>query len=72
VDFAGIARACGWTSVFRYRELSEWRKAAAHALATPGPVFIALDVTPVTGAIGPKSPGPTVERARRFTEALRA
>jgi thiamine pyrophosphate-dependent acetolactate synthase large subunit-like protein len=71
VDFAGIARACGWTSVFRYRELAEWREAAAHTLAAPGPVFIVLEVTPVTGAIGPKSPRPTVERARRFSEALR-
>lgn len=71
VDFAEIARGCGWTSVFGYGELAAWREAAAHALAATGPVFIALEVAPVTGAIGPKSPGPTVERARRFTEALR-
>jgi thiamine pyrophosphate-dependent acetolactate synthase large subunit-like protein len=71
VDFAEIARACGWTSVFRFRELDEWRDAAPDAIAAPGPVFIALEVAPVSGAVGPKSPGPTIDRARKFSEALR-
>lgn len=71
VDFAQIARACGWPSVLRYSELDEWRAAARTAFASPGPVFIALDVAPVPGAVGPKSPGPTIERARKFSEALR-
>jgi thiamine pyrophosphate-dependent acetolactate synthase large subunit-like protein len=71
VDFAEIARACGWTSVFRYRELEEWRNAASESIGAAGPVFIALEVAPVPGAVGPKSPGPTVERARNFREALR-
>lgn len=70
VDFAEIARACGWKSVFRYDELEEWRDAAADAISAPGPVFIALEVAPVPGAVGPKSPGPTVDRARKFSEAL--
>jgi hypothetical protein len=34
-------------------------------------VFIALEVATVPGAVGPKSPGPTIERARKFREALR-
>jgi thiamine pyrophosphate-dependent acetolactate synthase large subunit-like protein len=71
VDFAQIARACGWPSVFHYSELAEWRNAARAAIGSPGPVFIALDVAPVPGAVGPKSPGPTIERARKFSEALR-
>jgi thiamine pyrophosphate-dependent acetolactate synthase large subunit-like protein len=71
VDFAEIARACGWTSVFRYRDLDEWQDAARETVGAPGPVFIALEVAPVPGAVGPKSPGPTVERARQFREALR-
>jgi len=70
VDFAEIARACGWPSVFRFRELDDWRDAAADALASGGPVFIALEVAPVPGAVGPKSPGPTVDRARNFRAAL--
>ena len=70
VDFAEIARACGWPSVYRFAELDDWRDEAADCIAAPGPVFIALEVAPVPGAVGPKSPGPTVERARRFSEAL--
>ena len=70
VDFAEIARACGWPSVFRYRDIEDWRDEAVAALAAPGPVFIALEVAPVPGAVGPKSPGPTIERARKFSEAL--
>jgi len=71
VDFAEIARACGWTSVFRYRELEEWEEAAGDALAAGGPVLIVWEVAPVPGAAGPKSPGKTTERAARFMEALR-
>ena len=36
VDFAAIARACGWPSVFRYRELDEWRDAARAAVDSRG------------------------------------
>jgi thiamine pyrophosphate-dependent acetolactate synthase large subunit-like protein len=71
VDFAEIARSCGWPSVFRFRDLEDWQDAAVDAINSPGPVFIALEVAPVPGAVGPKSPGPTVERARKFAEALR-
>jgi thiamine pyrophosphate-dependent acetolactate synthase large subunit-like protein len=71
VDFAQIARACGWPSVFHYGALGDWRAAARAAIGSPGPVFITLDVAPVPGAVGPRSPGPTVERARKFSEALR-
>jgi sulfopyruvate decarboxylase subunit beta len=70
VDFAEIARACGWRSVYRYTELDDWQDAAATAVNSPGPVFIALEVAPVPGAIGPKSPGPTVVRAQQFRDAL--
>lgn len=72
VDFAQIARACGWPSVFHFRDLEDWRDEVAECIATKGPVFIALEVEPVAGAVGPKSPGPTVERARKFGEALKA
>jgi len=71
VDFAEVARACGWASVHRYREIDDWRDAARDVTAAAGPVFIVLEVAPVPGAVGPKSPGPTVERARKFREALR-
>ena len=67
----GIARACGWPSVYRYSELDDWRDAAPTAINAPGPVFIALEVAPVPGAVGPKSPGPTITRAQKFRDALR-
>ena len=70
VDFAEIARACGWPAVFRYCDLDEWRDAAPEALNSPGPVFISLEVSPIPGAVGPKSPGPTIHRARQFRDAL--
>ncbi len=70
VDFAEIARACGWKSVYRFRDLEDWQEAAADCINAPGPVFIALEVAPVPGAVGPKSPGPTIDRARSFRSAL--
>ena len=70
VDFAEVARACGWTSVYRYRELDEWREAAGEAVTAPGPVFIVLEVEPVAGIGGPRSPGKTIERAAQFRAAL--
>lgn len=72
VDFAEIARSCGWPSVYRFSELDDWRDEATECFSAPGPVFIALEVAPVPGAVGPKSPGPTSERAREFSEALRS
>ena len=71
VNFAELARSCGWPSVFRFDDLDEWRDAAPESVQGDGPVFISLEVAPVPGAVGPKSPGPTVERARTFREALR-
>jgi thiamine pyrophosphate-dependent acetolactate synthase large subunit-like protein len=72
VDFAAIARACGFASVFRYDDLDRWRADVRGALGANGPVLIVLDVAPVAGAAGPRSPGPTPERATRFMDALRA
>lgn len=70
VDFVGMARAAGFTSVRHWSVLEEWQAGAAEALSAPGPTLVVLDVAPVPGAVGPRSPGPTAERARRFMEAL--
>lgn len=72
VDFAAAARACGFTSVFRFSDLDRWRSDVRAVLAASGPVFVVLDIAPVPGAAGPRSPGPTPGRAQRFMEALRA
>lgn len=71
VDFATIARASGIASVHRFSSLVAWRNGARSALASPGPVCIVLDVSPVPGAVGPKSPGPTAQRGPNFALALR-
>ena len=72
VDFAAMARACGFGAVYRFSDLDEWRARVGEVLSATGPTFVVLDVAPVPGAVGPRSPGPTPERARRFMEALRA
>lgn len=71
VDFAAIARASGVQSVHRFSEIASWRDGARAALASPGPVCIVLDVSPVPGAVGPRSPGPTAQRGPDFARALR-
>lgn len=70
VAFDAVARACGVRSVFRFSDLGAWTNGAGAALDAAGPVCIVLDVSPVSGAIGPKSPGPTASRAPAFAKAL--
>jgi sulfopyruvate decarboxylase subunit beta len=70
VDFAAIARGAGFTSVFDFSELAEWRRHIGAVLNATGPTFVVLHVAPVLGQPGPRSPGPASERARRFMAAL--
>ncbi len=70
VDFAAMARACGFTAVRHFDDLAAWRDQAGGILDSTGPGFITLDVAPVPGIPGPRSPGPAPERVRRFMESL--
>jgi phosphonopyruvate decarboxylase len=70
VDFAGVARACGFHAVHRISDLGQWRQTARAVLDDTGPVFAVLDVAPVAGASGPRSPGPGSDRASAFMAAL--
>jgi phosphonopyruvate decarboxylase len=70
VDYAAVARGCGFTAVFEFSNLDAWRDAVGGVLARDGPTFVWLRVEPVYGLPGPKSPGPAGERAKRFMEAL--
>lgn len=72
VDFAGMARAAGFASVFEFSEIGDWTFRLGSVLGAPGPVFALLRVEPVLGVPGPRSPGPAAERARRIMEALRS
>jgi thiamine pyrophosphate-dependent acetolactate synthase large subunit-like protein len=72
VDFAALARACGFTSVFAFDSLEAWRAEARQALSAPGPRFIVLRVEPVGAAYHLDQPGPMSQRLPRFVEALQA
>ncbi len=71
VDYAALARASGIRSVARFDSLDAWRDGAGAAIGLAGPVCIVLDVAPVPGAVGPKSPGATAVRGPAFMEAVR-
>jgi sulfopyruvate decarboxylase subunit beta len=70
VDYAEFARASGIKSVFRWSTLDDWRSGIGVALGAAGPTVVVLDVAPVPGAAGPRSPGPTGPRVERFMNAL--
>ena len=70
IDFAAVARASGFTSVFRFDSVGDWSAGVEAVLAAEGPTFAVLDVAPVPGARGPRSPGPAPARARAFMQAL--
>lgn len=70
VDFVAMAHAAGLRSVFRWSTLQEWQAGLPLALSAHGPTVVVLDVAPVPGAVGPRSPGPTSERGPAFMRAL--
>ena len=72
VDFTAIARGSGFESVHHYSRAEEWASNVERVLAAPGPVFAALDIEPVQGRPGPKSPGRAAQRAQAFMRALRS
>lgn len=70
VDYVAIARASGIRSVFRWSSPDDWREGVRGALGAHGPTLVVLEVAPVPGAVGPRSPGPTGVRVERFMGAL--
>ncbi len=69
-DFAGMARAAGIGRVFAFEALEQWRKGAAEALASPGPVVVVLKVEGRLGQKTPKPPRPMAEQIERLRDAL--
>jgi thiamine pyrophosphate-dependent acetolactate synthase large subunit-like protein len=47
VDFVDLARAAGFTCVWRFDHLPAWRDAVREVLASPGPRFVHLRVEPM-------------------------
>jgi sulfopyruvate decarboxylase subunit beta len=70
IDYGALARATGIESIFRWSSLADWRARVDEALGAEGPTVIVLDVEPVPGAVGPRSPGPTGPRVQRFMTAM--
>ena len=70
IDYVAIARASGIASTFRWSSLDDWRAGVGAALGADGPTVVVLDVAPVPGAVGPRSPGPAGERAQRFMREI--
>jgi thiamine pyrophosphate-dependent acetolactate synthase large subunit-like protein len=70
IDFTALARASGFTSVFRFGSVGDWSAGVEAVLAARGPTFAVLDTAPMPGARGPHSPGPAPGRARAFMKAL--
>jgi sulfopyruvate decarboxylase subunit beta len=71
MDFVAVAHGCGLTNAQRWTTLADWRASAPAVLADRGPTLAVLDVVPTPGAVGPRSPGGTLERAQRFIKAVR-
>ncbi len=70
VDYCQIARGSGFSAVFEFERLEDWRRGILEVLAARGPVFVLLKVAPVPGGEVPKSPSPAIDRARAFALAL--
>jgi thiamine pyrophosphate-dependent acetolactate synthase large subunit-like protein len=72
VDYCQIARGSGFSAVFEYERIEDWREGVPQVLAARGPVFVLLKVAPVPGGEVPKSPAPAIDRARAFATALQS
>lgn len=70
VDFPAMARAAGFESVHYCGDRDAWINTLPVVLTGKGPVFILLEVELDPEARGPRSPGPTRERARAFMAAF--
>jgi thiamine pyrophosphate-dependent acetolactate synthase large subunit-like protein len=69
-DFAALARAAGIPRTYTFGDLESWRRAAAEALAGPGPVVIWLKVEGRLGQKTPKAPRPMSEQIARLRQGL--
>ena len=70
VNFAGLAKAAGFTRAYSFDSVATWKACAAAALAGPGPVLVNLIVEGKLGQKTPKAPRPMAEQIRRLREAL--
>jgi thiamine pyrophosphate-dependent acetolactate synthase large subunit-like protein len=72
IDFCGMARSAGFTTVHESSTAGEWRESAGGVLSARGPACVVLRVAadPQGGPVGPLPPAP--QRARELAAALAA
>jgi len=70
VDYAGIARSCGFRSVHAFADLAEWQRSVRKVIDAPGPTFAVVKVAPILAADPPGFPGPGPQRAQAFRERM--
>jgi thiamine pyrophosphate-dependent acetolactate synthase large subunit-like protein len=70
VDFAAMARAAGWPSVFEFDDADRWRREIASVMRSPGPRFVCLHVAPVGDDYQLPAFSPMAERLAAFKAAL--
>src|SRR5262249_3617188 len=72
VDFAAIARACGFRSVYAFEDAAAWKQSVRAVIEEPGPTFVHLAIQSTAAGEPPGFPGPSPARARAFRESLAA
>lgn len=72
VDFPALATAAGFEQVVTFDSADDWHSSARKLIDSNGPTFAYLPVAPIPGAVGPKSPSPGADRARKFRSAMLA
>ena len=70
IDFCAAARACGFTSVYEFDDVENWRNSITAVLSDTGPTFVSLKVEPIPGGLVPRSPAPARERAAALRHVL--
>jgi sulfopyruvate decarboxylase subunit beta len=70
VDYCGLARAAGYSSVCDFNAIEPWQAGAADALCQPGPRFIRLAVQPAPEEYLRFSTPPMAEQLSQLRRAL--
>ena len=70
INFADLAKACGFGRVASFNEKDAWQKAVRGLIEGTGPTFVHLVVEPVADGTLLGSPGPSPQRAQAFREQL--
>ena len=71
-DYAGLARASGFSCVHQFAEATDWRNAAAGSLSGPGPRFVWLTIRPQPGDYGKAVGRPIQEQMANLRQQFRS